>query len=195
MPKTSATNAVGLQNVYDKKITGRHKIWGARTENWPLTDLWDWILIARDVECRILISRQIISTQICWDYLVVRESRSAIWRPEYSWHWCGVTRDSGYSDDDCRAVVQPQHPQATEISQDTAGRLDGVPGPPWWHRDAGDSGLDDNEETHAAKISPDHEAPGRMARMMTDLSHPEIRREHINRSLTKLEMTVYSRQN
>ena len=60
---------------------GRHKI-----EYRGLTRLWDGVLIVRDVECRILISRQIIRTQICWDYLVVRR----LGQPEYSWHsWLG----------------------------------------------------------------------------------------------------------
>lgn len=80
--------------------------------------------------------------------------------------------DAGYSDDDGRGPAPAS--RATEISQDTAGSLHGVPGPPWWHPDDGDSGADDNEETHAEEISPDHEAPGRMETMMTDLSHPDV---------------------
>ena len=80
--------------------------------------------------------------------------------------------DSGYWDDDGCGPAPAS--QATEISGDSAGRLHGVHGPPWWHPDDGDSGLDDNEETHAEQISPDHEAPGRMETMMTDLSHPDM---------------------
>ena len=54
-------------------------------------------------------------------------------------------------------LVQPQHPPS---SLETQRGLHRDLGPPWRHSDAGDSGLDDNEETHAAEISPDHEAPG-----------------------------------
>ena len=105
-----------------------------------LTRLWDWILIVRDVECRILISRQIIRTQICWDYLVVRR----LGQPEYSWH-------SGCSHDDCCGP-------ASLISGDSAG---------CWSECLDHTG--DTAMTVIApgwqwgslvQISPDHEAPG-----------------------------------